>query len=767
MPADRTIYYFLRCAQFQTTSRESRWENAFANTPVLPPRLEDILTNAKPEPAEFYKSYLIFKFRVLAQLERGALIEHILHTEFNELGLDDDKESVDALSKIFVDTFYEGERNAYLARSSQLVPAIVKEKYYFEHSSFRDWASVVEEKHFWYRGVLTNAPLRDKLRNSYEASRIGFVDEINLEYFERDVISTIGKTQISIFQELRKGTLLQALATLQDRRLLSSAAIATGDSGHEQEVDSRHILHLDAESQQTVRTIVSDIAQKFFVREQNPTQREFMEAVVNTIAEQYGCIVDYVSLVAHREMLILLVSSMISRDRISASGGEYDYSVGHGISGSVCYLTWDAEARWVGTNDLESDPRASLYHKRKYTDYGDINDFWLFPIFDTDREALLGAVRVINKRNRQRPGPVWPLIEKLELAEIARTVELFIPLFAGELAEEDSRHGISARSAARIIRETFGGHWIELVFGRTLIAHLMQVALRRVEDKSLGCNIWVIKHGIRPIFEQIFSRYPTVGDLQDDELRTHVRYYSFVDPLFGAFVFNEGGKFVGCVEFKDDLLNKLRQSISDVSSSMRLFVLNRGTQTIRVEDGNNEIIGDIYLREDTGTWVYRDFGGQLNQICAHCAITDAGVRDLVKTVLDRAWRLSINRTGAILAIADNPRNVGGSKASPRLSLIKCDFHLFKDLSTMDGAVLISWNGIIERAGTIVSIGKGGRERSDGDADSVDDLLQEFGNARHAAARGLSQHNPKGLVFTVSQNGGISAFSGGKEIFFRE
>src|SRR5262249_14502133 len=156
------------------------------------------------------------------------------------------------------------------------------------------------------------------------------------------------------------------------------------------------------------------------------------------------------------------------------------------------------------------------------------------------------------------------------------------------------------------------------------------------------------KQEIRTDVERLFGRYPTARDLQSDDPRLHVPYYSFVHPQFGTFVFTETGKLVGCLEFRDEDVSSLKREVTGASSSMMMFVLNRGTQTIRIENLDKEIVGDIYLREDTGHWVYRIFEQQLNQVYQHCQIEDNTVRNLIKNVLNRAWRLSLDRVGAIL-----------------------------------------------------------------------------------------------------------------------
>lgn len=755
---EQKISLFASAAYEQFISSEKEEGRPFDNTLDMTPDMHFALRLAQ-EPAELYIEYLRFKFATLRHMENGRTVDELIAEYF---GLPEIGKSTNALRlKESMASFIPSERNAYLARLSQLPKVVVAKKHYFDDDTFHTWSQLIEEKYLWYEQAFDGkdkSRIESKLIQLYEDRDIGFVDEVNLEYYERTRISVAARKQRTLFVQLR------------ERRLVSS------DAEESELLPSRekHILYLDKESQATVRGIVSQIASATWAQEESPTLFEFMQVVVDQIVHHYACrFADFLSFDAQGQILLFTASSLKpTEEELEKAGAHLHYRVGQGISGSVCYLDQQADARWVGTNDLAHDPRASRFHlvaPNTHQLYGPVSDYWLFPIFALDRpDQLRGALRVINKsRKPDAGGPAWSLVEKLEIAEIARTLELFLPLFPADEAIETTRgEGLNAKAAATIIRKLWEADWIDKTFCRTLVSHLMQVALRKVEDYSLGCTICVVKSDYIDNVMSILLPYPPAGGLaRGTDLQALMDVYSFVHPAAATFVFTEYGEFVGCRELRsqehpNDPLALMRSLVlrfrSPINSSIMFFVLNRGSKTIRIYGEND---GDIYLREDTGYWVARNYQDLLDHLRP---VSEANVNFKLHTIeltFARAWQLSLERTGAILVIANSyPKAITQQTIlSLPINLDACPAVTFSDLARRDGAVWINWSAMIERIGVIVGSLS---------TDHIDSTTERPGAARHAAARAISKEVPNSLVFAISHNGGISAFFSGKELFYR-
>jgi len=250
------IAIFADCAANQIDSSTRPTANAFDNKCDLTVDLNRILTDT-PDAEAVYKDYLSFKFRALLRLERGEEINKILDDEFGDAEpLGENQELIELKNSL--DVFLTRDRNAYLARLSQLNRDAVITNYYFDHNSFREWAEFIEKQYLWYRDafeVEKQKQTYERLFALYQSARISFVDEINLEYFERNIISEFGITQQELFDRVR------------ERRLVESPIQPTAAPTKAE----RHILHLDARSQTAVRTIVSQIASGMLDREEIPT----------------------------------------------------------------------------------------------------------------------------------------------------------------------------------------------------------------------------------------------------------------------------------------------------------------------------------------------------------------------------------------------------------------------------------------------------------------------------------------------------------------
>jgi DisA bacterial checkpoint controller nucleotide-binding len=442
---------------------------------------------------------------------------------------------------------------------------------------------------------------------------------------------------------------------------------------------------------------------------------------------------------------------------------EKRYHRAEGIAGSALLLLASSERRWVGTNDLATDPRQSLYHTRwwtKATNYP-IHDYWVFPVFRHDGSCF-GAFRVFNRlRSCWENGTPWSDGMLWELREVATWFEAAILPRLGETKVVPRTVAETAHSAAvQHLKAELGLKWIDEDFLVRLITHATQVTHRRVETLSLGCCIGVfakpssvLTHST-PYYaagEVLFDTEDSSQHLEDAGLA-----YAKINPAAGMFVFDSTGRGHGVINLSasdpdDDgapLLGLSRQHPQSL-----LIFLDRGQDCIRiVADG--EIAGDYYLSEASGEWTLRMCRQLVERAvkAAPTALTPGDVREVFKRAVD----LSYKRIGAMLILGDGtPEHTAYEHETvlTDVNLRSLSPSEFADMAGADGAVRI------EPVQGVTAIGALVRTKFSPDPH----LEGRPEGSRHSSAAAFSEMAPNHMVFVVSENRALTVMVNGESV----
>jgi len=451
-------------------------------------------------------------------------------------------------------------------------------------------------------------------------------------------------------------------------------------------------------------------------------------------------------------------------------GAQKFYSRGEGITGSVLLVEPANPRPWVGTNSLLSDPRVSPKHVVKYSEvYGDIRDYWVFPLFDG--ESVFGAVRVVRRDDAYRSaGPPWPEHVLFALAGFSRWAEeITLRCFPG--AEDRSTvaqtAGIEAahRPMVRSLVSEMGLDFVETSFLEKVVAHLCGVSSRKVEKLSIGCTIAIVNdERVRGLARGLPS-YRSVPELDSlSELQDASEFYNRVDPSYGVFVWSGSGRLhrvcqLPLVRGENGFDGCLRLSL-DVPRSI-VFYLARGQDCIRIAVGGG-MVGDYFLSEATGNWTYRS-NAQL-RTALQSAVSKSNMAsgwDTIDRVFDLVGSLSYHRVGSMIIVGDpapsRVRMTAGVHPEQLYLQVGIDEHEFLDLARADGAMHIAWDGQILSTGVFVTALGTGR--------SVDEVvaLDGHGGARHRSAKHFASAAGDCVVFVVSENRPITAYVGGEQV----
>lgn len=442
---------------------------------------------------------------------------------------------------------------------------------------------------------------------------------------------------------------------------------------------------------------------------------------------------------------------------------EKRYQRAEGIAGSALLLPASSERRWVGTNDLATDPRQSVYHTRwwtKATNYP-IHDYWVFPVYRHDGSCF-GAFRVFNRlRSCWENGTPWSDGMLWELREVATWFEAAILPRLGETKVVPRTVAETAHSAAvQHLKAELGLKWVDEDFLVRLITHATQVAHRRVEALSLGCCIGlfaepssVLTHST-PYYAAGEVSFDTEDSSQHLEDAGHA--YAKINPAAGMFVFDSSGRGHGVINLSagDPIGDKgALQELSKQHPQSLLLFLDRGQDCIRiVADG--EIAADYYLSEASGEWTLR-MCRQLIERAVKAAPTALTPGD-VRVVFKRAVDLSYKRIGAMLILGDGtPRNVyyEHETALTSVNLRSLSPSEFADMAGADGAVRIEPVRGVTAIGALV--------RTKFSPDPGLDSRPE--GSRHSSAAAFSEMAPNHMVFVVSENRALTVMVNGETV----
>jgi hypothetical protein len=439
------------------------------------------------------------------------------------------------------------------------------------------------------------------------------------------------------------------------------------------------------------------------------------------------------------------------------------YRKGEGISGSAVLVPCNWPRRYVGTNDLASDPRGSARHAVAYAgEVGPIRDYWVFPVFD-DGEVV-GAFRVVNRTARRHTAGVpWS-------AGILRELHALTVWFESELLPSigtlstNGRHrrgqgvtDISHGGAIQSLRSGCGLDWIDHDFFAELVTHICSVAFRRVEKTSLGCSVGVFAESDLPTIIDRLSHYKAVGPGEIADLDEAGALYPRVSPTAGMFVFGAAGGPARVVSLHGHAgtgAEAIKQLTRDRDHAA-VLMLERGQDCVRVIT-KGDVAADYYMSDAAGVWTPRIYAPLLKHVLATRpeSFPEANVAHAFGLAAD----LSYMRIGAMIILADElPSGVSlvGGEDFEQLILENLSRDIeAADLARIDGAMQINSAGAVVRCGAFVR-----RKLST----TVEPEQLGAAGSRHRAAQDLSAVATDALVFVVSENRPMSVFRSGERI----
>lgn len=433
------------------------------------------------------------------------------------------------------------------------------------------------------------------------------------------------------------------------------------------------------------------------------------------------------------------------------SYGRYE-----GISGSIFAAPKNRQWFHVGTNCLEKDYRMSEPHKNVYEDKYDIkvDNFWLFPIYENQK--LKYVLRVVNKLDPTLETCAeggWSYLTRLQLCELARCFGDLLELYTGL----SSMAGLLESMKNSLLD-------IEWLSDRTLqnvIKHLMKVAVRKVENRRIGCTIMVVnkeyKKTVRAGKAKLGGTESDL-DLADMELDSIIRYYDAISSRTTCIVVGEDLRCILVRSFPS--YEGLRDSVQKFTKRYLAiaFHLLEGTETVQIIEGGVDR-GEIYFNESISEWRFRHYETILSTIYNH--VEHIEKKDVVEEVLELATSLSRYGFGALIILGDEPikwrKGVDYSIQDICLSeegIGIDDLTELIYLARKDGATVITTDGTLIYTNIKINNTTDMKNYKLKEDDFRRKIHDERGT-RHKTAVMTSMECKKALVFVVSQNKGIT------------
>ena len=401
------------------------------------------------------------------------------------------------------------------------------------------------------------------------------------------------------------------------------------------------------------------------------------------VKEHFGCeVCDYLDATKDMRKILWRIGTTnhedlspkyqkLSEAQIRQEVQKYEsYSNGEGISGSILLLDAPSGRNiWfhVGSNDVLCDPRQSKEHRAAYeTDMYPgvlkktkrIENFWIFPVFEADR--LRGAFRVVNKLTEDgkslQPGG-WPYHLRVQLTLITQWFSDFLMAVQPQLRERPDFAEIFKRreEIKRMIKE-LRLDWLDQEKFRSLLRHLTKDIAKKKEERSIGCCIMIVKSPPnKPSLEYLHSYSlldPSEGQIVEPYSGLDI-YHDMVDPLKGAYLFDQDGKFIRIVDFyyekKGTSGLETMTLITNEHKESVCLMLCRDTKIIRVYKNGGEVC-ELYLSEGTGEWQFRYPQEILKTMEDHMP---SGCKpEVIERVFKACLELSYQGHGSIVVIGD-------------------------------------------------------------------------------------------------------------------
>lgn len=525
------------------------------------------------------------------------------------------------------------------------------------------------------------------------------------------------------------------------------------------------------------------------IYEENFDETALITRFLQNIKDYFTCeVCDYLDVSEDRQKIVWRTATVNHKSlsdkyrQLIESGKEEEwrkeilnresYEEGFGISGSIMLLKEKTGRNiWfhVGSNDVENDPRQSKDHKHAYEEDmypgvlkgGLIRNFWIFPIYRFS--TLVGAFRVVNKLDAsgKLKNGGWDYPSRLKLALIADWFSGFLEAVQRQIqSKEDFKALWLFSKGIEELQDKLKLDWIDKNVLAACLRHLRTVKLRKIEKRHLGCCLIITKNpGMRVLPK--FDSYPLL-DIDYGStaplFQGLEQYHDPVDPLKGAFVFDDKGLFrrVVKLEYIDDDtqihkgINSLMQLTKKYPKSV-CFVLPRDARNIIVYHSGFEA-AEIRVSEIAGEYQFRYPEDIKDIIRAAAPKCESIITDMV---CDTALELSNEGEGGIIILGEVPfEKLGLSrhlniKPNQKIQDIGQDF--LTEFVKLDGASFVQQDGVIVHVNTTVSTPFYNEPRK---------IFMERG-ARHEIGEKLSNIASGSLVIIISENGGISLVKNGR------
>jgi hypothetical protein len=453
------------------------------------------------------------------------------------------------------------------------------------------------------------------------------------------------------------------------------------------------------------------------------------------------------------------------------------YEKGQGISGSILLIKKDIKRNFwyhIGSNDVPKDPRAAAHisHAYKVDIYprvlkndGEIHNFWMFPIFFD--QTLVGAFRVVNKLDSQGKLQLggWPYVTRLELSLIARWFSKFLEALQPiMLKPEESLAFLSWGKLVDDLMNESGLNWIDRTFFSAILRHFARIIFKKEEKRIMGSSVFIAgnTNGAQPIAHPL-ENYPGIDIVPNGIIFPYYNldsYLDMVDPLNGAFIFDEKGAFQRIVSLTHrkeggDSVSAYEVICEITSKTPRsiFILLPRDKRNILFYmDGKK--VSELYFAERNGEWNFRSVSHIWDILKTNSGID----HDVLNIILETSLELSSRRLGGLIVLGNLPKDTLSYEQS------HTPFRTFTDVREigasrlidfvkLDGATIIDISGRVKYVNTIL--------RPIQDPGKLE-IFEDRGG-RHKIGEEVCKLAPEALVIIISENGGISILKNKKDL----
>ena len=512
------------------------------------------------------------------------------------------------------------------------------------------------------------------------------------------------------------------------------------------------------------------------------TEKKIQKIFVQCIAKIFECdICDYLYVDDNSRIRLFVTSFEAAEDEDFEKyleDSEY-YHYGEGISGAIMLGNKSDNFFHTGTNNLDKDWRQSPWHTNAYSKFYReeyLHDFWVFPLYVDN--VLVAAFRVINKKcegNREKL--FWSYSDRLQLLYLAKWFQEFQKLCVKNIQTEllaQSYKTVPKYPITEMILKDCKNNsegWFRQDILDKIIEHLLTVVHRRIEKRQVGCclivgeikeiNLLCTTGGYYDyiIFNKSNSNIKECNKATSP-LEKAAQNYNIIYPNLGVFVWDENLKLMGVKELEKIKVNESDNSLMNLTKKypkIYAFLVERGHNSILIYH-NNRFEYEYYLSDYDGGWHIRSKDEMLESIkkgLRIASMNDAKVK-VYEEVFDMVWLLSYKKIGTMIVIA-HPDKIDLLKAySEQGMAIDDSFTKLKknntiyDIAMVDGAILMDEDNKVHYCGlqfqcdTILE-------------PKLEKQLDNKGTRHNQAGHIACLENVDAMVFTVSENRGISVF----------